>query len=60
MSEAAIVLWVIGFVVFTLNVALICDTAEKIAKLKYREEDPEEKLKRVLEANEAGIILRND
>lgn len=44
MSEAAIVLWVIGFVVFTLNVALICDTAEKIAKLKYGEEDPEEQI----------------
>lgn len=44
MSEAAIVLWVIGFVVFTLNVALICDTAEKIAKMRYKEADPEEQV----------------
>lgn len=37
MSEAAIVLWVIGFVVFTFNIAIICECAEKIARMKYKE-----------------------
>ena len=35
MSEAAIVLWIIGFVVLTGNIGLICDTAERIAELKF-------------------------
>lgn len=35
MNEAAIVLWVIGFVVFTANIGFICDTAERIAELKF-------------------------
>lgn len=35
MSEAAIVLWIIGFVIFTANVGFICDTAERIAELKF-------------------------
>lgn len=39
MSEAAIVLWIIGFVILTLNVGIICQTAEKIAQIKYGEND---------------------
>lgn len=43
MSQAAIVLWVIGFVVFTVNVFCICDTIEQVAELKYgKKKDPEE------------------
>ena len=60
MSEAAIVLWVIGFVVITLNVGIICETAEKIATIKHGKEDPEEQLERIVKANEAGVILHND
>ena len=35
MSEAAIVLWIIGFVVATANIGFICDTVERIAELKF-------------------------
>lgn len=66
MSEAAIVLWIIGFVVVTLNVGIICQTAEKIAQIKYGENDLKQKkwmneleLEKNLQASRFGII-RND
>lgn len=34
MSEAAICIWIIGFVVLTLNVAVICDTMVKIEQIR--------------------------
>lgn len=64
MSEAAIVLWIMGFVVLTLNVGIICQTAEKIAQIKYGENDLKQKkwmneLEKNLQASKFGII-RND
>ena len=44
MSEAAIVLWILSIVAFTFNVAIICNTLEDIAKMKYGYEDPEEEI----------------
>ena len=64
MSEAAIVLWIIGFVVLTLNVGIICQTAEKIAQIKYGENDF--KQKKWLDEVEKNLqaprfeIIRND
>lgn len=58
MSEAAVVLIIIGFVVLTLNVGIICQTAERIAEIKYKE-DPEKELKdleKKLNASRIGII----
>lgn len=34
MSEATICIWIIGFVVLTLNVAVICDTMVKIEQIR--------------------------
>ena len=64
MSEAAIVLWIIGFVILTLNVGIICQTAEKIAQIKYGENDLKQKiwmneLEKNLQASRFEII-RND
>lgn len=63
MSEAAIVLWIIGFVVLTLNVGIICQTAEKIAQIKYGENDLKQKKwmidGKTLQASSFEVI-RND
>ena len=64
MSEAAIVLWIIGFVILTLNVGIICQTAEKIAQIKYGENNLKQEkwlneLEKNLQASRFGII-RND
>lgn len=64
MSEAAIVLWIIGFVILTLNVGIICQTAEKIAQIKYGKNDLKQKkwldeLEKNLQASNFEII-RND
>ncbi len=43
MSEAAMVLWIVGIVALTLNIACICETIEKVAAYKYgKKKDPEE------------------
>lgn len=57
MSEAAIVLSIIAIVTFTLNVAIVCSTAENIAKMKYGKEDPEEEYIKDLEKNLAAIKI---
>ena len=64
MSEAAIVLWIIGFVILTLNVGIICQTAEKIAQIKYGENDLKQKkwmneLEKNLQASRIGIICND-
>ena len=63
MSEAAIVLWILSIVVFTFNVAVICNTLEEIAKMKYGKEDPDnylQELEKKLDSNAMGIILDNN
>ena len=61
MSEAAIVLIIIGYIVLTLNIGIICQTAEKISEIKYRE-DPEKELKDLEKRLNASRfeIIRND
>lgn len=58
MSEAAVVLIIIGFVVLTLNVGIICQTAERIAEIKYKEDHEKElkDLEKKLNASRIGII----
>lgn len=56
MSEAAMVLWIIGFVVFTLNVGIVCECIEKVAKYKYGIPDLDYKNIKVFELPEDNNV----